>query len=277
MNGRLRGALLGHPVDHSLSPVLHRAAGAAVGIDVDYTLVDVPSGDFEAALTGCRGAGRTCLNVTAPHKRAAWDATAQRQTPAAARTGAVNTLWWTPGGWAGDNTDVEGFAAQLGAATPDHTVIVGAGGAVRAVLDVLRARGVERVDVVNRRPDRAQALLREVGRAPAHAHGLDALAPVLRRADLVVWALPPGAWVGEDAVDWAVCRRGARLLHLAYGARAAPLLGAARAAGLIAEDGLEMLAAQGLAAFTRWTGLRPPAGPVVAALRDAVGSAPRAD
>ncbi len=277
MIGPLRAALLGHPVDHSLSPVLHGAAGAAVRVAVDYTLVDVLPGHFDEALAACRRDDRHCLNVTAPHKRSAWRACATRLTPAAERTGAVNTLWWADDGWAGDNTDVEGFAALLGAATPGHAVLVGAGGAARAVLDVLGARGVARVDVVNRRPERARELLEGVGRDPAHAHGLGDLATLQPSADLVVWALPPGAWSGEAAVDWRTCPPGCRVLHLAYGAPAATLLSAARAAGLVAEDGLVMLAAQGLAAFARWTGLRPPGAPVVAALREAVGGAPRAD
>lgn len=277
MTLRLRGGLLGHPVDHSLSPTLHRAAGEAVGVAVDYALLDVGPGDFEATLDACRADARTCLNVTAPHKRAAWGSTAGRRTAAADRTGAVNTLWWTPAGWAGDNTDVRGFAAQLGAATPERAVVVGAGGAARAVLDVLRERGCAAVDVINRRPARAARLLDGLGLDAAGAHPLDGLAALLPAADLLVWALPPGVWEGEAEVDWSACRPGARLVHLAYGARAAPLIRAAVRAGVAAEDGLAMLAAQGLAAFARWTGLRPPSAPVVAALRAAVDAPPRAD
>jgi shikimate dehydrogenase len=273
----LRGGLLGHPVAHSLSPTLHRAAGVAVGVDVDYALFDVEPADFEAALAACRDDARTCLNVTAPHKRAAWRVCAGRRTAAAERTGAVNTLWWTPAGWAGDNTDVEGFAALLGPIPPGRAVVVGAGGAARAVLDVLTARGVDAVDVVNRRPARARRLLAEMGLTAGRAHELAGLHGLLPKADLVVWALPPGAWAGEAAIDWSACPEGARLLHLAYGVAPAPLLRAAVAARVTAVDGLPMLAAQGLAAFARWTGLRAPPAPVVAALKAAVDAAPRAD
>lgn len=252
--------LLGDPVDHSLSPLLHNSAFRALDLDLVYLALRVDAADVATVIaalgaTGCAGA-----NVTVPHKLAA-HAVCDELTGAAASTGAVNTLWWDDGLLHGDNTDVTGFGrvlAQHGADGP--AVVLGTGGAARAVVVALDRAGME-VAVVGRRPDAAGAVASLAG----NGRVLDladegAVTDAVAAARTVVNATPLGMH-GEPLPAPFHDLAPDQVVHdLVYVEGATPFLAAARAAGATAVDGRALLAAQAEDAFGRWTGRRPPAG-----------------
>lgn len=260
---RLRAGLIGHPVAHSLSPVLHRAAGQSCGIEVEYGLFDVSPADVEARLVSLRAAGLAGVNVTAPHKLAAAQF-ADALTPAARAVGVCNTLVFGAT-VLGDNTDVEGFARALGPLPGPRAAVFGAGGAARAVVQALLDAGIERVAVVNRTTERAAALRDAFADPRVEVADRDA---AIADADLLVDCLPsPAALL---ALPFDRLAPAARIVTLRYGSGAEPLR---RAVGdrRPFDDGLAMLAWQGIAAFARWTGQIPAPGAVLDALRVAAG------
>ena len=222
-----------------------------------------------ATVARCQREGRAGLNVTLPHKRAACRL-ADSLTHAAATTQAVNTLIFGPDGVRGDNTDVEGFATALGPPPGPRALVIGAGGAARAVLVALRRAGVRSLRVAARAPANAEEMVSDLGFGGVAVGALEDTVGLLPTVDLVVLALPPGRWAAEATLPWSTLPEHARVIHLAYGPAARLVVDAARAAGRRAEDGLVMLAAQGIAAFEAWTGLRPP----LAAALSALGATP---
>lgn len=264
----LRAGLIGHPVAHSLSPALHTAAGRACGVQVEYTLHDVVPGEVGEQIDALRAAGLQGINATAPHKAAAY-ARAEVLTPAARAVGAVNTLIFGEQ-VVGDNTDVEGFARALGPPPGPRAVLIGAGGAARAVVYALQRADVESITVLNRRLNRAEQLVGELddGRALLIAKPLSEAQGAIRGADLLVDCLPPSAAEVVAGLPFDVLSPTARIMTLVYGRNAARLRAAVGRMRAF-DDGLGMLAWQGLAAFERWTGRRPPFGPV----RDALAMA----
>lgn len=258
----IRAALIGHPVAHSLSPVLHRAAARACGVDFEYDLFDTPPAALEPTLARLQADGYAGYNVTAPHKSAVFARV--QPTPVAQGVGAVNTVVLDPSGATGHNTDVPGFAAALAAEHPPDgpAVVLGAGGAARAAVASLSASG-RPFTVVARRPAQARALHhRTAGWGTIDLHG----------AALVVNCTARAAADAVAALPFHQAEPGALLYDLNYGAAARPVLSAASHAGMRAVDGLGMLAWQGILAFALWTGHTPPAGPVLTALRAAAAS-----
>ncbi len=269
---RLRAALIGHPVAHSLSPALHRAAGAACGIAVDYDLIDVPPGGVAAAVARLRGAGLAGVNITAPHKAEA-AACADRLTPAARAIGVVNTLVFGAE-LLGDNTDGPGFRAALHPATvsaPPRAVVLGAGGSARAVVWALLDIGCPRVDVLNRTEARARRLCAAFGSPRLRPGPLADAAARMAGAGLLVDSLPDGA-AAALGLPFEALAADARIHGLDYGHRADPLRAAVGGRRPFV-DGLSMLAWQGVVAFERWTGVRPPIQPVLDALGMAADAA----
>lgn len=265
--------LVGYPLGHSLSPRLHRAALQALSQRGDYRLYEVPPEDEATVrhlLDALRQGRLHGLNVTIPHKRRA-AALADALTPTAQAIGAVNTLFAREGRLWGDNTDAPGFwtdlRAQLPAASarPGMALVLGAGGAARAVVYALLRHGW-RVWVVARRPAQAQALCRDLSAATGQPH-CTALAwgapdQWLRETPaLIVNTTPVGMAPHAQASPWPATLPwppGAALYDLVYNPRPTLLVRQARAAGLPAADGLGMLIEQAALAFERWTGLRPP-------------------
>jgi len=259
--------VIGDPVRHSLSPALHNAAFAATGIDGVYVAFEVREGDVPAALAGVRALGLLGLSVTMPHKEAVARAV-DRLDPEAAALDAVNCVVRDPdGALVGANTDGPGFVASL---VVDHgvaldgrrCVVLGAGGAARAVVRSLADAGAGEVVVVNRTAatgERAAALAGRRGRlgTPADVAG----------ADVIVNATPVGMGEGAGRLpcDPDLLRAGQVVADLVYQPLDTALLQAARAAGAVAVDGLGMLVHQAALAFRRWTGVDPP----VAAMRAA--------
>ena len=264
----MRLGLLGHPVDGSRSPAIHAAALRAAGLEGTYEAIDVAPGALEAALARLRAAGYRGLNVTVPHKEAAFAACTSLQ-PSARLAGAVNTLTFLPdGGLEGGNTDIPGFLGSLRAVAGFEpagrcALILGAGGAARGVLVGLRQAGCARVVVSNRTEARARALADSLGAeaVPLTPDTLGSLAP-----DLVVNATSIGHGVRRGTDAWAAAEAFARGLpfarwpapvafDLVYNPPEPPFLVRAAAAGCVVACGLDMLARQGALSFERWTGV----------------------
>ncbi len=273
LSGHTRvAAVIGHPVRHSLSPVIHNAAFAALGLDWAYLAFDVAPGDGEAAVAAVRTLGLGGLSVTMPHKDAAARAV-DRCSDAAAALGAVNCIVPGPdGSLLGENTDGAGFldalAADLGWA-PDgrRTVVLGAGGAARAVVLALAGAGAAEVVVVNRTADRAAAaaaLAPGVARVGDPAEVAD--------ADLVVNATSVGMDGTSSPLAGGAVGAGQVVVDLIYHPAETPLLADAAAAGATVANGLGMLVHQAAHAFRLWTGEAAPVAAMAAAVRAELSS-----
>lgn len=254
--------LLGDPVHHSLSPVMHNAAFRALGLNAVYVAMYAPN-ELVAPLMRAIAMSGAGGNVTLPHKRAAAEAL-DHGSAAVTATGACNAFWWEDGrGLCGDNTDVEGFvlAAEAligGSLRGLRILLIGAGGAARAVAHACLSQGAARLDLVNRSPQRSESLRRDL-REPASLKLLERVEAAESQAyDLVVNATSLGLrWSDPLPVDPARVETGA-ILDLVYGPADTPLVRAAREAGLRAEDGRRMLVEQAAASFRLWTGREPP-------------------
>lgn len=269
-----RAGVAGWPVEQSRSPIIHGHWLSELGILGSYERFSIPPGEFGQF---ARTIGRdrlVGLNVTAPHKEAAFEA-CDRHTAVAESLGAVNTLWREDGLLWGDNTDVEGFLANMDDGAPGWTeqaksaVVIGAGGAARAIVHALLSRGFERVVVVNRTEARAVALARRFGRAIVPSPW-SALATEVPKADLVVNASVLGMTGRESlAIDLGTMPKHAVVADIVYVPLRTPLVEAARKRGLRAVEGLGMLLHQAAPAFARWFGPRPDVTPALRALVEA--------
>ena len=273
ISGRTRVVgIIGNPVAHSRSPAMHNAAFATLGLDWVYVPLPVDAADVPAAVAAVRALGMAGVNVTVPHKEAVLPHL-DALTPLARRVGAVNTVVNRNGRLLGDNTDVHGFAATLrqhGARLRGrHALVIGAGGAARAVLAALTESGVGRVTIANRTAARAADLARRLRGPRRDVVPLAALQDPARLADvaLVVNTTSLGLY-DTTFPPLAVTATPTRCLFvdLLYG-RDTAFLRAARRAGRPTGDGSEMLLHQGARAFTLWTGRRAP----LAAMRAALG------
>ncbi len=264
--------LIGWPVTHSLSPVMHNAAFDAFGLNWRYVPLPVPPGQVETAARGLAALGFRGANVTVPHKRAVMPALSTI-SPAARVLGAVNTLVvdrraGTTPAIDGRNTDAEGFVGALrqGGFEPQDggsAVVVGAGGAARAVVFGLLQAGDGGIVVLNRTLDRAQALVSDLGghrgwSSRLHALSLtpEVLVESARAAALAVNTTPLGMWPhGHGSVwpDGVPIPPHLTVFDLVYNPLDTRLLQQARGSGARAIDGLGMLVRQGALAFNLWT------------------------
>jgi len=252
-------ALLGDPVSRSGSPAIQNAAFRAAGVDAVYVALRCSTEDAPGLLRAVARAGGGG-NVTVPHKGLA-ATTIEEPTPAVVRTGACNTFWLEAGRIRGDNTDVTGFvtaAARLvGSLAGTRVLLLGAGGAARAVVAALLDAPAERILLLNRSRVRAEALLADFGAAPDRLELADAVEGTF---DLVVNATTIGSRAGDPSpLDPTTLAGAGAVLDLAYTAGETALVRAARALGIPAADGQEMLLAQAAAAFERWFDLPAPA------------------
>ncbi|WP_296740643.1 shikimate dehydrogenase [Mesorhizobium sp.] len=255
----------GHPIAHSRSPKIHGHWLAKYGIDGSYQAIDVAPADFIAFLASLGENGFRGGNVTIPHKEAAFAGVARRDH-AADEIGAVNTLWLEDGVLWGGNTDGHGFAANLddyapGWAANGPAVVLGAGGASRAVIHALKERGVRDIRIVNRTLARAQELSDRFG-AGVSAHGADATGELLADAGLLINTTALGMHGNEGlSADPAGLADHAVVTDIVYVPLETPLLAAASARGLKTVDGLGMLLHQAVPGFERWFGRRPEVTP----------------
>jgi len=278
-------ALIGSPARHSLSPAILNAGFDALGLDWVFVVHEVPPGQGEAALAAVRTLGLGGLSVTMPHKAAAAGAVDER-TPVAEALGAVNCVFWSGDRLVGDNTDGAGFLDALRldeGVDPDGRacVVVGAGGAGRAVVRALADAGAAEVVVVNRSPEPARRAA-----ALAGAGGRVGTVDDVAKAEIVVNATPVGmAGTAASAAAAAsggaasqlpfapdLLRTGQVVVDLIYHPLTTPLLTEAAERGLTAVNGLGMLVHQAAHAFRRWTGEEPPVPVMAAAATAALAS-----
>ena len=265
-------AVFGHPVAHSLSPRIHAAFGRQAGIPVDYRAIDVVPGHFSEALAEFAAHGGAGANVTLPLKQAAFDL-CEDITERARRAGAINTLVRNGDTWHGDNTDGAGLVRDLtGRQGLDlrarRTLLLGAGGGARGVAPALLDAGIGELFVVNRTPERADALADALGQpGRVHPRYLDDLA-ALGEFDLIVNATSATRDGSLPSLPRSLVGRRCAAVDLSYGEAAIPFLAWARAAGCHdAIDGLGMLVEQAAESFARWHGMRPETDAVYAELR----------
>jgi shikimate dehydrogenase len=251
-------AIIGDPVAHSLSPAIWNAAFRAADIDWMFVAFAVAAGGAAAALDGARALGLAALTVTMPHKAAA-AAACDRLTPTANALCSVNAILNRDGRLEGDSTDGEGFLRSLRDAGVDVTgsrcVVLGAGGAARAIVQALGAAGAH-VAVAARRADAAAATaaLAPSGESVAFAD----VVPTLQHADLLVNATPVGMHGEDPPVDVAPLRTDAVVADTVYAPAETPLLAAARARGNACIGGLGMLVHQAALSFEAFTGVAAP-------------------
>jgi shikimate dehydrogenase len=271
--------IIGDPVRHSLSPVLHNAAYRALGLDWVYAAFEVPAGSTGAALEAMRVLGLAGLSITMPHKTAAAEC-CDELTPDAAALRSVNTVRITERGrLAGDSTDGEGFLRALREAGHDPAgvpaLVLGGGGAARAVAFALGRAGAP-VTVCARKPEAAAVAARL---ADGEAAPWDERGAVAARRVLVVNATPVGMAAAEPAdiaanpanlpIPEDALRADQVCVDLVYHPRDTPLLRAAREHGAAAVDGLGMLVHQAALQIYAWTGRSAP----IAAMRAAAEAA----
>jgi shikimate dehydrogenase len=263
--------VIGYPIEHSLSPVMQNAAIAAMGLDYAYVPFAVAPDQLSHAIEGLWAIGVQGFNVTIPHKQAIMPLLKQI-SPVAQAVGAVNTVWRTEQGWSGTNTDVEGFLAPLKAHQRDwrstQAVILGNGGAARAVVAGCMQLGCQQVQVVGRNLQNLESFRHswqlpllsypsEVISDRLSVHLWDALPQLLPSAGLVINTTPIGMapHAGQSPVDASLLQLlppDAIVYDLIYTPRPTEFLRLAQAQGTVMIDGLEMLIQQGAAALQQW-------------------------
>ncbi|MBK4730697.1 shikimate dehydrogenase [Oxynema sp. CENA135] len=283
--------VIGHPVEHSLSPVMHNAAIAALsateGGQVDYVYLPFPvkPENLSAAVAGFEAVGLCGFNITIPHKQSIV-AFLDEVSPVARAVGAVNTVWRTPTGWAGTNTDVEGFLSPLRARDRPwkgtQATILGAGGAARAIVAGCAELGCEEIVVVGRDRAKLDIFARSweespIAIAPLSTGLWEDLPAVLAQTDLLVNATPVGMHpqVDRTPVEASLLAQlpaGAIVYDLIYTPNPTRLLREARQVGAGAIDGLEMLVQQGAAALQLWLNRPVPVDVMRRSLQEHLGS-----
>jgi shikimate dehydrogenase len=267
-----RAFVCGHPIAHSRSPVIHGFWLAEHGLSGIYEKLDIAPDAFPAFMRELPRQGWAGGNVTIPHKEAAL-LHAALVDPAAELIGAANTLWIEKGSVAATNTDAYGFLANLDEKAPGWdkggpAVVLGAGGAARAIIHALQERKFSEIRIVNRTVSRARALADRFGK-PVTAHPKEDLRELLSDACLLVNTTPPLGMDHAEGImpDLDPLPDQALVTDIVYVPIMTPLLARAARRGLRTVDGLGMLLYQAVPGFERWFGVRPK---VSAALRAAV-------
>lgn len=256
-----RACVMGHPVAHSRSPMIHGYWLRTLGIPGTYELKDVAPAEFPAFFTHLAEQGYVGGNVTVPHKEAAYKLV-HRRDAAAEAIGAVNTVWLEGGLLVGGNSDAHGFITHLDDGAPGWNVpgccavVLGAGGAARAAAYAFIERGVE-VALVNRTLARAQELAAHFG-AQVHAYAEDELSQLLPQADVLVNCTSRGM-IGKPALELELgsLKPSAVVYDVIYVPLETQLLAAARSRGHRTVDGLGMLLQQAGFGFEKWFGTAP--------------------
>ena len=272
--------IIAWPAGHSRSPLIHNYWINQHKLNAEYRREAVPPGKLAEFLTQLREHGYIGGNVTVPHKQAALALTEPDERARA--VGAANTLWYDDDTLRSTNTDVEGFLANLDAATPgwdrglETAAVLGAGGGARAVVFALIQRNVGRIYVINRSLERAEALERKFG-ARVRVAGWDETTGLLGGAGLLVNTTTLGM-VGQPPLELNLrCPPSLVVADLVYAPLETGLLKLARARGLRTADGLGMLLHQAVRGFERWFGVRPEVTPELRALVEAdLGAKPPA-
>ncbi len=259
--------IIGYPLGHSVSPAFQHAALDHHRLDARYEAWETPPEELEGRLRSLRGSDVLGASVTVPHKEAVIPYL-DRLTPEARRTGAVNTIVHTADGLEGHNTDIPGFLRALredGRFEPSgkRVLLLGAGGAARAVAHALVGQGIAALSIANRTLDRAQSLVTDLNTPIAAALALDAATLSAQDGwDLVVNCTTLGmrhsAGESDTPIPGSLIPRDALVCDLVYNPQETPLLRAAAQAGARTLGGLPMLVYQGAEAFRLWTDREPP-------------------
>jgi shikimate dehydrogenase len=276
---RLLG-VIGHPIGHSLSPLMHNAALTELGENYVYVAFPIKPDDLATAITGLESIGVVGFSVTIPHKQTIMPFLSQI-TPTAKLVGAVNTVWWTEQGWQGTNTDVEGFVAPLKELDRDwqkvNPVVLGNGGAARAVVVGLAQLGCPEIQIVGRNLEKLEAFKNSWSRADFNSelsvYPWQALAELIPSTTLLINTTPLGMTphleqspVEEDLMQGL--SSSAIAYDLIYTPRPTRFLQQAADQGATTIDGLEMLVQQGAAALRLWLQKPVPVDTMRQALRD---------
>lgn len=264
--------VIGHPVKHSMSPVMHNAAIATLGLDYVYLPFPIAPEQLSSAIDGFAAIGLQGFNITIPHKQTIIPLLSEISDVAQA-IGAVNTVWWSDRGWCGTNTDALGFMGPLTDLTPSSerdwsqtpALILGNGGAARAVVAACHQLGCPEIWVVGRSREKLAAFAKSWSASQPNlsVHLWDSLNELLPQAGLVVNSTPVGMAPKVDASplsseQMARLPQQAIAYDLIYTPRPTQFLQQAADRGLMAIDGLEMLVRQGAAALEIWTQQTPP-------------------
>jgi shikimate dehydrogenase len=257
-----RACVVGWPIEHSRSPLIHGTWIARYGIEGSYIRQAVRPGEAAAFFARLSDHGFVGCNVTLPHKEAAFVAAHEKKASAVA-VGAANTLWLEDGRLCAANTDTYGFMAHLAASAPrwadrDAPVaILGAGGAARAIVYGFLGAGVQEVRIFNRTLARAEEIAAHFGNRvraltweARNAHAAD--------CSVIVNTTTLGMkGEGDPGIDFTACRAGAVAADIVYVPLMTQFLEAAERAGLTPVDGLGMLLHQAVPGFEKWFGVRP--------------------
>jgi shikimate dehydrogenase len=270
---RKAACVIGWPVEHSRSPMIHNHWIGELGLDAEYRREAVPPDRLAEFVSGLAGRGYVGANVTVPHKQAALELAAPDDRAEA--VGAANTLWLDGGTLRATNTDVEGFIGNLDATVPgwdrglETAVVLGAGGAARAVIFGLLKRSIGRINVINRNFERAMTLRGEFG-GQLHPLRWEEKNELLAGSGLLVNATSLGM-AGQPRLDISLNRLplSAIIADIVYAPLETELLKDARERGLRTVDGLGMLLHQAVGGFERWFGVRPPVTQALRALIEA--------
>jgi shikimate dehydrogenase len=254
---RLAG-VVGWPIAHSLSPLIHRIWAAREGVNAYYIPIAAgPSADeFARVIGGLRAAGFRGVNVTIPHKEHAFHY-ADDASDAARAAGAANMLTFAGGRVIADNSDISGFASALGevgTADPDRksALVLGAGGAARAIAAALRQYGIRQIAVANRTRQRAADIARAVD---ADVIDWEERNAALCTCDIIVNTTPLGmTGFAPLEIDLNAAKPSATICDIVYKPLQTPLLSAAKARGLCVVDGLSMLMHQAVPGYKAWLG-----------------------
>lgn len=264
----IKAFVTGHPIAHSRSPLIHNHWLKEFGLDGSYTPVDVPPDDFTRFIKELRAGAYVGGNVTVPHKRAAFDACDQRHQDAET-IGAVNTLVMRDAQLTGYNTDMAGFLGNLDQQSPGwdaktaEAIVLGAGGAARAILVGLARRGFDKIHILNRTLQTAQTLANALP-GPFQAHELKAFEGLARRANIVINTTTIGMHgTGFEGLALNKLPKTALVTDIVYTPLETPLLAEARALGLKTVDGLGMLLHQAVPGFEAWFGVKPEVTPAL--------------
>ncbi|MEH2278067.1 MAG: shikimate dehydrogenase [Nostoc sp.] len=257
--------VIGHPVEHSLSPVMHNAAIAHLGLDYVYLPFPIAPENLEVAIAGFAAVGVVGFNVTIPHKQAIMPFLSEI-TPLAQTIGAVNTVSRQNNKWVGTNTDIEGFIAPLQTTYKQDwsqkvAVILGNGGAARAVVAGCHQLGFAKIHVVGRNMQRLEEFAKSWSNSPISENlqvdQWEELSKLIPQANLLVNTTPIGMYPQVDESPLSVeeitkLPTGAIAYDLIYIPKPTQFLKQAQKQGAIAIDGLEMLVQQGVAALKIW-------------------------
>lgn len=267
-----RYAVLGHPVSHSRSPVIHRLFAQQTGQNISYELIDAEPASFETAVRGFAAAGGRGLNITVPHKEAAFAIAVQRGAEAE-RAGAVNTITFERDGRIrGDNTDGIGLIQDLTAnlnhsLAGERILILGAGGATRGILGPILDQGPAELLLANRTLERARALEARFSADCLSVSSFEDLV-ALEPFDLVINATSAGLRGEQPPFPGSCVSANSLCYDLAYSLKPTPFVNWAREQGAgHAEQGWGMLVEQAAESFLIWRGVRPATAPILQQLR----------